>query len=124
MEDVESMLLQVMIDEFEVNVDDDSGMEVAGQIIRARAQCAIGQWDEVDALRQRFNNRGGTKVDAMFKKGEDQDQDTDWESDDEDDDDGGADVDMGEAPPLVAVPKDKPAPVVDEDGFTKVARKR
>ncbi|PNY23337.1 Pre-rRNA-processing protein TSR2 [Tolypocladium capitatum] len=125
MEDVETVLLQVMIDEFDVNVDDDSGMEVAGQIIRARAQCAAGQCDEVDALRERFQNLRGKKVDQMFKKAEDADQDTDWESDDsEEENNGGGDVDMDEAPPLVPAPKEKEAPHVDEDGFTVVSKKK
>lgn len=124
MEDVETVLLQVMVDEFEVNVDDDSGVDVATQIMRARAQCAIGVFDEYNSLRERYTDRQGKKVDQLFKKAEDADQDTDWESDDsgEDEEDGdGADVTMDDAPP---VRKEKPAPEVDEDGFTKVTRKR
>ncbi|KAG5984268.1 hypothetical protein E4U55_005426 [Claviceps digitariae] len=125
---VETFLLQVMIDEFDVNTDDDSGMEVANNIVRARAQCAIGQFDEVKKLAERFNNLKGSNVGTMFKQAEDADQDTDWESDDEDEDgeegdeknEGGADVDMADAP----APKEKPAPEVDEDGFTKVTNKR
>lgn len=126
MEVVETVLLQVMIDEFEVNVDDDSGTEVAGNIMRARAECAIGQFDEVNKLSQRFQNLGGKKVDQMFKKAEDADQDTDWESDDDDEDDNedGADVEMGDAPALPSAPKEKPEPEVDDDGFTKVTHKK
>jgi pre-rRNA-processing protein TSR2 len=127
MEDVETVLLQVMIDEFEVNIDDDSALEVARSIVKARSQCAIGEFDdEIKKLSERFANRKGTKVDQMFKKAEDQDQDTDWESgdSDEDDEDNEGDVDMDEAPPLVSVPKEKPAPEVDEDGFTKVTKKK
>jgi pre-rRNA-processing protein TSR2 len=128
LEYVESFLLQVMIDEFEVNVDDESGTEVAGQIIKAQAQCAVGQFDEYRALQERFMNRKGKKVDQLFKRIEDDDQDTDWESDDsndeDDDEDGGADVDMDEAPPLVQVPWEKHTPEVDEDGFTKVTKKK
>ncbi|KAL6897028.1 Pre-rRNA-processing protein TSR2 domain-containing protein [Trichoderma evansii] len=127
MEDVETVLLQVMIDEFEVNIDDDSGLEVARSIVKARSQCAIGDFsDEVKSLSERFANRKGTKVDQMFKKAEYQDQDTDWESEDSDEDDGdnGGDVDMDEAPPLVPVRKEKPAPEVDEDGFTMVTKKK
>jgi pre-rRNA-processing protein TSR2 len=124
---VETFMLQVMVDEFEVNVDDESGAEVAQQIMLARTQCAEGQFDEYNKLRERFANRKGKKVDALFKKAEDADQDTDWESDDDDDgsddDDeaGGADVNMSDAP---AAPKEKPPPEIDEDGFTKVTRKR
>uniref|UniRef100_A0A0B7KGB8 Pre-rRNA-processing protein TSR2 n=1 Tax=Bionectria ochroleuca TaxID=29856 RepID=A0A0B7KGB8_BIOOC len=124
MEGVETVLLQIMVDEFEVNVDDDSGADVATPTMRARAQCAIGVFDEYNSLRERFTNRQGKKVDQLFKKAEDTDQDTDWESDDSGDgeeDGDGADVAMDDAPP---VRKEKPAPEVDEDGFTKVTRKR
>ncbi|KAH7157578.1 Pre-rRNA-processing protein TSR2-domain-containing protein [Dactylonectria estremocensis] len=122
LEDVETMLLQIMVDEFEVNVDDDSATEVATNIMKTRAGCAIGQFDDVNALRTRFLNRTGAKVDQMFQKADDADQDTDWESDDSDDDDEGADVEMDDAPQLV--PKQKQEPQVDEDGFTMVTKKR
>ncbi|TVY85322.1 Pre-rRNA-processing protein TSR2, partial [Lachnellula suecica] len=36
---LETFLLQVMLDEFEVNVDDESGFEVAEQILRIRKLC-------------------------------------------------------------------------------------
>jgi pre-rRNA-processing protein TSR2 len=113
-----------MVDEFEVNVDDESGAEIAGHIMKARSECAQGQFDEVNTLKTRFLSKGTKKVDAMFKKIEADDQDTDWESDDsgDDDEDGGADVEMGDAPPPER--KEKPQPEVDEDGFTKVTRKR
>lgn len=126
LEEVETVLLQIMVDEFEVNVDDDSGTEVAGNILRARASCTLGTFDEVKALRTRWLNRKGTKVEGLFKKAEDADQDTDWESDEDDSEDyeGSADVEMDEAPPLVAVPKEKPQPQVDEDGFTMVTKKK
>ncbi|KOS17287.1 Pre-rRNA-processing protein TSR2 [Escovopsis weberi] len=130
--DVEEVLLQVMLDEFEVNVDDDSSFEVAENIVRAREQLAAGKFDEVNRLRGRFNALRGKKVDQLFKKAEDQDQDTDWESDDGEDEDedgddgsdGAGDVHMDDAPALVAAPREKPAPEVDEDGFTKVTRKK
>ncbi|UNI22568.1 rRNA accumulation- protein [Purpureocillium takamizusanense] len=121
MEDVETVLLQVMIDEFEVNVDDDSGAEIASHIIKARSQCAIGQFDEVNALRERFTNLKGKRVDQMFREAQDADQDTDWESDDSGDDD---DVDMDDAPAVASAPKEKPEPQVDEDGFTMVTKKK
>ncbi|KFA76855.1 hypothetical protein S40288_03030 [Stachybotrys chartarum IBT 40288] len=124
-EEVETVLLQVMVDEFEVNVDDESGMEVAAQIVRARTQCAVGQFDEVNALKERFQNRKGKKVDQLFKKADDPDQETDEESSgDDSDSDAGVDVDMDDAPPLAPVTKEKPLPEVDEDGFTKVTKKK
>lgn len=120
---LEELILQVMLDEFEVNVDDDTAFDVATEIVRLRGQCARGNFEEVDRLLARWQSRKGEKV--HFKHGEDQDGETDWEDDDEDDD--GSDDDMDEAPPLVeaaAPKKEKAQPEVDDDGFTKVTRKR
>lgn len=121
--DIETVLLQVMLDEFEVNVDDDSAFEVAEQILRVRLGCLKGKFDEVDALRRRFEGKSGGK-NVVFKKAEDQDDDTDWDTDD-DEEDGDSDEEMGEAPALVPTqPKEKVEPEVDEDGFTKVVGKK
>ena len=125
-EDVETTLLQVMLDEFEVNVDDESGFESAETVLRVRAQCARGDFAEVADLRRRWEAGRGKKVAAVQAPDADQDTDgSDWESDDGSDDgrDDG-DVDMDEAPALVAVPREKPQPEIDEDGFTKVTRKK
>jgi pre-rRNA-processing protein TSR2 len=125
-EDVETMLLQVMLDEFEVNVDDESGLEVAEQIIRVRRDCGKGDFTEIAQLKERWEKKekGGKQVEfKRVERGED-DDDTDWDSDDleetdEEYEDG--DVGMSDAPP---VRKGKPAPEVDEDGFTKVTGKK
>ncbi|KAK1771770.1 Pre-rRNA-processing protein TSR2-domain-containing protein [Phialemonium atrogriseum] len=122
---VEEFILQVMLDEFEVNVDDDSSFEVADQIVRVRGECLKGKFDEVDALRRRWEGRKSSKV--VFKKAEDQDDDTDWdtdEGDDEDDEEGGGEIEMEDAPPLTSTKKEKEAPEVDEEGFTKVSKKK
>ncbi|KAL2274843.1 hypothetical protein FJTKL_02675 [Diaporthe vaccinii] len=121
---LEELILQVMLDEFEVNVDDDTAFDVATEIVRLRGQCARGNFEEVDRLLTRWQSRKGEKV--HFKHGEDQDNETDWEDDDDEDNDG-SDDDMDEAPPLVeaaAPKKEKAPPEVDDDGFTKVTRKR
>jgi pre-rRNA-processing protein TSR2 len=118
-EDVETVLLQVMLDEFEVNVDDESGFEVAEQIMRIRKDCLRGNYKEVQEMKQNWEKKGGKNV--VFKKverGED-DDDTDWDSDDLEEDEEG-DVEMGDAPP----PKEKVALEIDEDGFTKVIGKK
>ncbi|XDG05621.1 hypothetical protein ABKA04_005236 [Annulohypoxylon sp. FPYF3050] len=120
-EDIEATLLQVMWDEFETNVDDDSEVEVADRIVKFRTQCAAGDFSLVEDLRRRWLATKGKTVKVQEVDGGD--QETDWESD-EDDDDEDEDVEMDEAPALVAVPKERPPPEVDEDGFTKVTRKK
>ncbi|KAL1842649.1 hypothetical protein VTJ49DRAFT_4560 [Mycothermus thermophilus] len=126
-EDVETVLLQVMLDEFEVNVDDDSAWEVAETVVRLRADCLRGRFDEVETLRKRWEARKGDKV--VFKKAEDPDQDDEDDDDDDDDEeedgegDGDGDVEMDDAPPQLQPVRREPE--VDEDGFIKVSgRKR
>ncbi|KAK6957160.1 hypothetical protein Daesc_002446 [Daldinia eschscholtzii] len=120
-EDVEATLLQVMWDEFETNVDDDSELEVAERIAKVRTQCAAGDFEFVEELRRKWLATKGKTV--KVQEVDAGDQETDWESDGDDDDEDD-DVEMDEAPALVSVPKEKPPPEVDEDGFTKVIRKK
>ncbi|KAK5661944.1 hypothetical protein OQA88_10054 [Cercophora sp. LCS_1] len=115
--DVETVLLQVMLDEFEVNVDDESAFEVAENIMRVRGECVRGKLDEVAALRRRFEASKGKKVVGV--KVDDEDHETDWDTEDDSEESEEDDVEMDEAP----APKEKREPEVDEDGFTKVTRK-
>ncbi|KAI1141279.1 Pre-rRNA-processing protein TSR2-domain-containing protein [Hypoxylon sp. FL0543] len=121
-EDVEATLLQVMWDEFETNVDDESEIEVAERIMKARAMCAAGDFAFVEDLRRRWLDTKGKTVKVQEVDGGD--QETDWESDDDEESEDGEDIDMDDAPALVAAPKERPPPEVDEDGFTKVTRKK
>ncbi|KAI0120889.1 Pre-rRNA-processing protein TSR2-domain-containing protein [Hypoxylon sp. NC0597] len=121
-EDVEATLLQVMWDEFETNVDDESEIEVAERIMKARAMCAAGDFAFVEDLRRRWLDTKGKTVKVQEVDGGD--QETDWESDDDEDSEEDDDVNMDDAPALVAAPKERPPPEVDEDGFTKVTRKK
>ena len=122
--DTEARLLQIMDDEFETVVDDGTAYEVAEQILGLWRGCSHGRFDEVDALRRRWEAGKGKKVSGLFQQGKDVDQDTDWDTEDDDEDeeesDEDGDVDMADAPPK----KEKPAVEVDEDGFTKVTRKK
>ncbi len=109
-----------MLDEFEVNVDDDSAFELAEQVVRLRGECVRGRFDGVEALRVRWEGRAGKKV-VMQQAENNEDEDTDWDSED-DEEDGEGDVEMGEAPPALVRTREEPE--VDEEGFTKVTRKK
>ena len=116
-------LLQVMLDEFEVNVDDESGFEVAEQIVRLRRDCEKGDFSEIRALKERWDQRGGRDVlQGQFKEQQRTEEEDETDGSEEEDEPEDMDVDMGEAPQLV--PKEKPVPEVDEDGFTKVTKKK
>ena len=119
---IETFLLQVMLDEFEVNVDDESGYEVAEQILRLRKDCGKGNFREVVEMKEKWDGRGGRSEDVgkLFEKKErDEAEDETDGSEDEDDED----VEMDDAPQLIRV-KESVAPEVDEDGFTKVTKKK
>lgn len=119
---IEEFLVQVMLDEFEVAVDDGSAGEVADQIVYLRKQCERGEFEGVRELERRWNARGGRAVEG-FKKGEDEEGSTDGSDDDEGEEE---DVDMDEAPELMQrrEPREPVVPEVDEDGFTKVSKKK
>jgi len=114
---IEEFLLQVMLDEFEVNVDDESGADVAEQICRLRKDCVRGNFAEVSALKERWEKKGN-EVGALFQRKEDEEGEEDESSGSDED----MDVDMDEAPQLVR--REPVAPEVDEDGFTKVTKKK
>lgn len=123
-EDVEEMLLQVMNDEFEVNVEDGSAEEVAARIAGLRTLTAQGEFGEVERLYARWVESGGKGGGGGVRfreveRGEEEDE-TDWDSEDGE----GEDVEMDEAPALVKVPREKVEPSVDEEGFVTVVGKK
>ncbi|KIW63273.1 hypothetical protein PV04_10134 [Phialophora macrospora] len=137
--DLEEVLLQVMSDEFEVVVDDDSAEEVAREIWSGCAKLVDGDTSWLQALYEKWQEgqkKGGAERKIDIVRAEDKDGvETDWDDDDDDDDDEDwapdrPDVNMDEAPPLIDIDwrpkkesKNKPEPEVDEDGFTKVVGK-
>ncbi|KAA8644247.1 hypothetical protein EYZ11_008060 [Aspergillus tanneri] len=124
-EDLEDVLIQVMNDEFDVVVDDESAASVAVQIMEMKMQTERGEFGAIQEMWetwQRKSAQKGTNAATGFRKVEANDEDQETDEDDEDGEE--EDVDMGDAPALVRVPKDKVEPEVDEDGFTKVVGKK
>ncbi|KAL8716759.1 MAG: hypothetical protein Q9225_005938 [Loekoesia sp. 1 TL-2023] len=124
---LEEFLLQVMNDEFEVNVEDDSAMETASKIVGLRKLTLQGDFGMVDEMYERWRERearGGEKVRFQKAQGDEDEEDEDEEGDSEEvEEEEDEDVEM-ETPHLVKAPKEKITPKVDEDGFTEVVGKR
>lgn len=119
--DVESVLLQVMQDEFDVNVEDESEIPVAAEIMKLRKEIfEEGNLVGVEDVKRRFEARGGRteRVNVVDNRKDEAGDDVDSSSDEEDED-----VEMGEAsaPQLVRA---KPEPEIDEDGFQTVVGKK
>lgn len=127
---VEEFMLQVMNDEFDVNVEDDSGEEIAAKIVGLRKLTLQGDFALVDEMYSKWQERqskggGGGKINFQHITRNDDEDDTDWDSDGVEEEDNDGDVEMEEAPPLVKIPKEKVQPKVDDEGFTEVVgRKR
>ncbi|KAF2453697.1 Pre-rRNA-processing protein TSR2-domain-containing protein [Lineolata rhizophorae] len=119
-QDVEDVLLQVMADEFEVQLEDGSEVEIVARIMRARKETAEGRFEAVREMQTRWREGKGTaKVESVRMEG---DAEGEGESDEDEEDEDG-DVDMEDAPRLVPA-KGKQVPEVDDEGFTKVVSKK
>jgi pre-rRNA-processing protein TSR2 len=130
LEDVETTLLQVMADEFEVNVEDDTAYQVAQVIMEIRSTTQEGDFSIVEKLHSDWVAKNKIPT-ATFTKVEKSDEDdTDGDSvdleEDSEDEDEGEDVEMNDAP-AQEHPQERrqnSEPEVDEDGFTKVVSKK
>ncbi|KAK6506653.1 hypothetical protein TWF481_005112 [Arthrobotrys musiformis] len=113
-EDLEDFLLQILSDEFETALEDDSAYNVSQRILLLRRQIAADDFSGANALSEFWekNGRGKPKVKVVRQGG----------SDDEDEEEEG-DVEMDEAPQLVAV-RERVEKVVDEDGFELVQKRK
>lgn len=125
-EDLEDVLIQVMGDEFDAVVDDESAAHVADRIMEVRRMVERGEFGMVREMWEEWERKKGQRgvAGAGFKRGEDQEGETDDEDEDEDGNDEEGDVDMGEAPQLVRAPRERVEPEIDDDGFTKVVGKK
>ena len=123
-------MLQVMNDEFDVNVEDNSGEEVAAKIVGLRKLTLQGDFTMVDDMYSKWQERqskgGDRKINFQHVTRDDNEDDTDWDSDDisEEDEKDDNDVEMRDVPTLVKASKEKLQPKIDEDGFTEVVGRR
>lgn len=125
-DDLADMINQMMSDEFEANIEDGSLDAVSSDIVRlwrdilapaTGAQAAT----VVEALERKAAEVKGKGVQATKGAGlqmVDDDSDSDWDDEEEDDQ-----MQVDEAPQLVAREREVQEPVVDDDGFTLVQTK-
>ncbi|KAJ7591106.1 Pre-rRNA-processing protein TSR2-domain-containing protein [Mycena floridula] len=117
---IEEMLLQVMSDEFDAQLEDDSAEGVASDIVKVWDETRSGKLDLVLKLEELADRVKGTKTEALYAPSQDDENERE-----DDDGDGSSDeemLDADEAPQLLE-PKPRNEPEVDEDGFTMVKGK-
>ncbi|KAL0948906.1 hypothetical protein HGRIS_009015 [Hohenbuehelia grisea] len=117
---VEDMLLQIMSDEFETVLEDDSALEIGKDIVKLWTETRTGSSELVLKLETEAEKVKGKKP-AVQQDANSEEED--WSDDDDDDDEENEEGD--EAPPLMP-PQDRTKyepPEIDEDGFTTVKGK-
>ncbi|BFZ56592.1 rRNA accumulation-related protein [Savitreella phatthalungensis] len=125
--DIEDVLMQVMSDEFEVSLEDDSAIAVAREVIRLHGCCCRGDFDEIKQMKEKFEARGNKATPSASRRERTEGDDDDSSDEgDEDHEDGNGDDEMmdvdtqaGEA----STRRHTIEPVVDEDGFELVQKK-
>lgn len=124
-EDLEDVLVQVMSDEFDVVVDDESAGEAAREIMEIRRLVERGGEAGRERVREMWEGyvaRNG-KGTAGIRRAEGEEEGDSSSSEEEDEGENGQDVEMDEAPGLVRA-SERVEPEVDDDGFTKVVGKK
>lgn len=108
-----------MIDEFETNVEDDSALPIAVEVINIYNDCFNLNYNKVEKLYLEWQEKQRTKKSKRVVHIEGDDDEDDEDEEDYDDED--EDEEMDEVvPDLVS---SKPEPIVDEDGFELVQPK-
>jgi pre-rRNA-processing protein TSR2 len=122
-DDLAEMLEGMISDEFEVDLDDGSADEVAGDVVKLWKKLSKGDKAMVEELEELVRTTGGKKVQAQGNGDDDEELDEDGnpiihsdESSSEED----VEMTSSDAP---AQTKEKQEPVVDDDGFTLVQKK-
>lgn len=127
---IEERLLQVMGDEFDVQVEDDSALPVAVEIIEIYRDCQKGDFSRIEDLHKKFLAKEELKAKGQLKSkkvevqgDDDEDDDDDYEDCDEEEEEENvpklstnhtADVEMEDQPT---------GPIIDDDGFELVQKK-
>ncbi|CAI2171976.1 5665_t:CDS:2 [Funneliformis geosporum] len=127
--DLETILIQIMADEFNTIIEDDSAYQISQDLIKMYNECIKGNYKTVDLLESKQKSPKQNLPSSKKAKNNDEDED-----DSSNDDDGslqngesstmeGDDImDMDNSTTPSKLPKNKP--IIDDDGFTLVTRRK
>jgi len=119
---IEEMLLQIMADEFEAVLEDDSAASVAKDIMGMWIETKEGKDNTVRKFESLVDKIKGKRIEVKENVESDESDDEDWE-----DDEGEEGYEDNNVPQLIEhcapQPGCRSAPVIDDDGFTLVQGK-
>lgn len=114
---IEETLLYAMVDEFDTEVDNDLALEIGALVFQIYKDCADKNYTRVDALYQAYQSKQPTP--KRVEVAEDPNNPDSGDDEDEDVDEAG-DLQMD----VDHVHHEHNEPVVDDDGFELVQRRR
>lgn len=119
-DDIEDRLLNVMEDEFDVSIEDGTSLPVAVNIISLYQQCAANDFTKLDKMYEQFQERQKNKTARIPVSVQNED------GADDESDSGESEVDEQSVVYEEVTEQEQQSrePVVDEDGFELVQRKR
>ncbi|KAG9316981.1 Pre-rRNA-processing protein TSR2-domain-containing protein [Chiua virens] len=122
---VEELLLQIMVDEFEVTLEDESAGAVARDVVRLFESTRTGDDRFVKTLEEQAEKVKGKVPTYERGAGSGSDEDESGSSEGEWEDEEQIESDGESVPQLLnrAEPQTREEPQVDEDGFTMIKRK-
>ncbi|RHZ52939.1 hypothetical protein Glove_454g17 [Diversispora epigaea] len=134
-DDLESILDQIMADEFNTLLEDDSAYQVSQHLIKLYNECMQGNYSNVEKLRLKQSTKNVSNSARRISNGDEEDNSSSsGEGDSEDDSEDGnsneeeekdGDIDKMEVDHVIDKPaKTKNEPIIDEEGFQLVTRRK
>lgn len=114
---IEETLLYAMVDEFDTEIDNDSALEIAALIFKIYKEISQNNPSTVDILYKKWQQKQGNKSSHKVVVDADPNNPDVSDSEEEEEDE---DEEMGDAPAQPA----RHEPIVDDDGFELVQRRR
>lgn len=121
-DDISERLLQVMADEFETVVDDESELKVAVDIIDIYKQCKEDDFQTVQDLMKKYQDREALRREGKLPKTKTEIVESSG-SEDEEDDENDNDHNVPQLASEDSEMKEPEGPIIDEDGFQLVTKK-
>ncbi|KAI7872794.1 Pre-rRNA-processing protein TSR2-domain-containing protein [Spinellus fusiger] len=108
-DEIEDILVQIMSDEFQTLLEDDSAYLIAKHLVLLFSQCIVGNFTEVEKMREKFQSQQQSATSCVQRQGDSDEEEEEEEEDMEEDSTG--------------EPKEPKAPQQpDEDGWLTVRR--
>lgn len=119
---IEETLLYAMVDEFDVQIDNDSGLEIAALVIKFYKDVSLHNYNAIEELYSKWQAKQETRKVNKVKLDSDPNNPSDDDEEEEDEEDEEVEANnQGDQDDSMEIDN---GPVVDDDGFTLVQNKK